>query len=77
MAITKTIEVVEMRHTMPTLVPLVEPELLWVTYKTTITDSDDASLNMTKDAYKRFKSDADVSEEPQQVQDMFHHIFGE
>ena len=75
MAITKTVDIISVRYTKATTVPIEEPDTVWVDQVITIDDPDDDQLPIVKHNMYRLFADSDVSNEEQIVKDIFNVVF--
>lgn len=76
MSITKTTEIKSIRYQKSTIVPVEEPDLIWVDKVITVDDPEDDQLPIVKyDTYRLF-TDSDVSGEDELVKKIHSAVFG-
>lgn len=79
MAITKTVNILNITHTTAKTSPkdpVTEPEMVWVEREIIIDDPDDDQLPIRKVEMLRYKAGDDVSHEDPKVQAIFNAVFG-
>jgi hypothetical protein len=75
MAITKTMVLKGLRYTEATVVPVVEPAILWIDYEIIVDDPDDDDLPVKTHKVEKLLVDSDITNQEQMVKDIFNIVF--